>query len=83
MILLVSMVTPPQTCLTNKEEVENKKYQGVTNKTNKTLIIRLKINIKDDALHRSFSLFIFKTLLPCLSQCNEATKSHKGNHAPT
>lgn len=83
MNLLVSMVTPPQTWLTNKEEVENNIYQGVTNKTNKTQIIRLKINIKEDALHRSFSLFIFKSFLPCFSQCNEATKSHKGNHAST
>jgi len=82
MILLVSMVTPPQTCLTNKEEVENKIYQGVTNKTNKTQI-RLKINIKEDALHRSFSLFIFKSFLLCFSQCNEATKFHEVNHALT
>jgi hypothetical protein len=82
MILLVSMVTPPQTCLTNKEEVDNKIYQGVTNKTNKTRI-RLKINIKEDALHRSFSLFIFKSFLPCFSQCNLATKSHEVNDAST
>jgi len=83
MILLVSMVTPPQTCLTNKEEVETNIYQGVTNKTNKTQIIRLKINIKEDALHRSVSLFIFKRSLPCFSQCNEATKFHEVNDAPT
>ena len=34
-------------------------------------------------LHRSFGLFIFKSLLAASAQCNETTKSHKGNHAPS
>jgi hypothetical protein len=83
MILLVLIVTPHQTCLINKEEVGNKIYQEVTNKTNKTQIIRLRINVKEDTLHRSFRLFLFKTFLPCFSQCNEARKFHEVNHAPT
>ena len=34
-------------------------------------------------LHSSIELIISKSALPFVKQCNLATKSHKGNHAPT
>ena len=83
MILLVSMVTPPQAYLINRDEVENKIYQGVTNKTNKTNKVRLKINVKKTTLHRSFVLIIFSPLLPRLLQCYQVAKFHEVNYALT